>query len=194
MTKRKPGKRTKSGRLSRAIAAQAERTQTQTKAARDETLSTARQARERQLPKHLAGMALDQMAGCTAGRTIIATEVARDAQADLWNAVQHMRKVYAAYDRLHGLNRYAQVARILAPVSAMEADASSPAFDDRDDETKQRQAVAAWMQVQGWLGCIDSAAAQECKAVVIGLPEDATARRPAMMLAGLAAIVRGLKK
>jgi hypothetical protein len=94
------------------------------------------------------------MAGCGVGRLILAEP--EHHRADLWNAAQHARQTQAAYDRAIGApSRHAQVARILAPVAAFEADASSPAPDFRTTEERVRQATAAQMRVvKDWAGVL----------------------------------------
>ena len=107
------------------------------------------------------------MAGCAVGQRLMA-ETTGDRRARLWGATCHLRKVYAAYDRaLGGPARYAQCLRILAPTEAMEAQDQHIPVDDRDEETRYRDAVRAWMTAQGWLGHVDSAAASACIRAVV---------------------------
>ena len=98
--------------------------------------------------------------GCEAGKMMAGATRGHRARSALWDAIQHMRRVQAAYDRACGApNRHAQSLRLLLPIEAMEADADSPPPDDRTDEAKSRDAVTAWMQLQGWLGWTDGASA-----------------------------------
>lgn len=106
--------------------------------------------------------------GCNAGRAM-ASVVSNEAdRQSLWSAIQHMRKVQIAYGRAIGApSRNAQCLRIMAPTEAMQADASSTPVDMRTEDERHRQAVSAWMQMQGWLGHADKVAASICKRVVI---------------------------
>ena len=128
--------------------------------------------------------------GCNAGRAMASIVKADTSRQDLWTAIQHMRRVQAAYDRSIGApNRHAQCLRLLAPVDAMEADATSPPLDTRSDEDRARQAVAAWRQVQGWLDHAKDAAGM-CKRVVI---DDDTCRDASAMVRALHCVVDGIK-
>lgn len=128
--------------------------------------------------------------GCNAGRAMASIVKADTDRQDMWTAIQHMRRVQAAYDRSIGApNRHAQCLRLLAPVDAMEADATSPPLDTRSDEERARQAVAAWMQVQGWLDHAKDAAGM-CKRVVI---DDETCRDASAMVRALHCVVDGIK-
>lgn len=133
-----------------------------------------------------------QYNGCEAGKAISAQPISDAAKADLFAAVQHVRKTWAAFDRAIGApDRHAKVARILAPTAAMEATAASPAIDMRDDETKLRQAVAARQAVEGWLCYADNAAAHAVKLHCLDEP-DVPVRDVAGMIAGLLCICDGL--
>lgn len=106
--------------------------------------------------------------GCEAGRSMASVVTDEKARAVLWGAIQHMRRVQANYDRSIGApNRHAQCLRLLLPLDEMTADASTPPIDLRTDEDKRRQAVSAWMAMQGWLGYTGKDAASICKATVI---------------------------
>lgn len=125
------------------------------------------------------------------GRLILTEPEAK--RADLWNATQHARATQLAYDRAIGApNRHAQVARILSPVAAFEADASSPAPDYRTEEDKFRQAVAAQMRVEGWIGHTDSRAASAFKQAVINDPDGPVRDWPGV-LACLQCVSEGIK-
>lgn len=103
--------------------------------------------------------------GCNAGKAIASLHP--DERAHLWDAICHMRRVITAYDRAIGApSRHAVCMRLLAPVDALEADASSPPLDERTEAEKQRQAVSALMALEGWLGYADKQAASEAKRVV----------------------------
>lgn len=108
--------------------------------------------------------------GCSVGKLI--DPMPADARDALWNAVKHARKVQLAFDRAIGSpSRHAQVARIMAPATAMHADASSPAPDDRTPEERVRQATSAQMQVEGWIGHCDGRAMSAFKQAVINDPD-----------------------
>ena len=127
--------------------------------------------------------------GCRAGRVIAAYAPPEERPA-LWDAICHMRRVQTAYDRACGApNRHAQCLRLLAPVDALHADADSPPADLRTPEERDRQAVSAWMQMQGWLDRA-KAEAGECKGVVL---DDERCTRPDDVMAGLRAVVAGMK-
>lgn len=97
------------------------------------------------------------MAGCAVGRRLMIDHT--PDRAELWQAVQHMRMTWLAYDRANGSpNRHAQCLRIMAPTPALHADASSPAPDLRTQDERDRAAVTAWMRLQGWLSYTDAAA------------------------------------
>lgn len=109
--------------------------------------------------------------GCSVGLRIL-TEAPRH-HPDLWNAVSHARKTQERHDRAIGAPpRHAKVASILAPVTAMEADASSPPLDLRTPEERVRQDTAAQMRVEGWIGHCDNAAVSAFKRAVINDQND----------------------
>jgi hypothetical protein len=98
----------------------------------------------RQLAAHPA-------AGCEPGRAIL-TQEPPDQHARLWGAVLHMARVVVQYDRACGApHRHAQCLRILAPVDHMHADATTPPTDLRTPEERDRNAVAEWTRLHGWL-------------------------------------------
>lgn len=97
----------------------------------------------------------DPMLGCAIGRALSG----KANRAALWEAVCHARRTVAAYDHACGApRRHPQVLRILAPRDVMHADAASPALDMRTPEERDRQAVAAWARMHGWLMHCDGAA------------------------------------
>lgn len=129
--------------------------------------------------------------GCYAGRVIGDAMLAEHERQDLWAAITHMRKVVTAYDAAIGApRRHAVCLRLLAPTEAMHADASSPAPDERTPETKQRQAVAAWAQLDTWLGQGDKIAAGMAKRVVW---DDQTCPDPAGLIEALRDVAWGLR-
>ena len=92
-------------------------------------------------------------AGCEAGQAMAQEVSAEDKRARLWDAIQHVRRVYAAYDRAMGApSRHAQSLRIMLPSDEMHADAASPPLDMRDDEQRQDDAERHWARVQGLIG------------------------------------------
>ena len=110
--------------------------------------------------------ASDPLWGCSVGRLILCEP--EHLRGNLWDAAQHARKTQAAYDRAIGApSRHAQCLRILAPVDAMQADAASPAPDDRSVEERVRDATRAQMQVEGWISYADGRAVSAFKRHVI---------------------------
>ena len=110
---------------------------------------------------------------------------------DLWDAIQHMRQVYAAYDAsICAPKRFATCLAILAPTEAMEADAASPPLDTRTDEDRVRAARSAFQALQGWLRRLDRRATVEAIRVVIN---DERCRDPAAMVRALHCVVDGIK-
>ena len=137
------------------------------------------------------GASGDPLWGCSVGRLILSEPEQR--RPDLWNATQHARATQLAYDRAIGApNRHAQCLRILAPVDAMQADAASPAPDDRSVEERVRDATRAQMQVEGWIGHTDSRAVSAFRQAVINDPDGPVRDWPGV-LACLQCIVEGLR-
>ena len=129
--------------------------------------------------------------GCNAGRAIAAWSDHDHERERLWQAVCHMRRTVAAYDRAIGApNRHAQCMRLLVPLEAMQADASSPPLDDRTPEEKQRQAVTAWTQMHGWLTYADRIAAGEALRVVI---DDGEVKDQRGLMSALFCVYEGLQ-
>ena len=148
------------------------------------------QARVRQ-----TGMTQEQakheMAGCAVGRRLMLDHI--PDRADLWQAVKHMRRVVVAYDRSIGAPiRHAQCLRIMLPSDRMEASASSPAPDLRDPETRDRQAVAAWTALKGWLSHADYAARVACTRAVVDEPDEPISDWTGVVLA-LRCVSEGVK-
>lgn len=133
----------------------------------------------------------DQLWGCSVGRLIL-SEPEQD-RPNLWNATQHARATQLAYDRAIGApNRHATCLRILSPSEPMTADASSPAPDYRTDDDKYRQAIAAQMRVEGWIGHTDARAISAFKQAVINDPDGPVRDWPGV-LACLQCIAEGLR-
>ncbi len=106
--------------------------------------------------------------GCNAGRAMADLVAGDRDRGALWDAIQHMRRVWIAYGRAMGApNRYAQSLRLLAPTDAMQADATTPPADLRSEEDRYRQAVSAREAVRGWLAHTDAYAAAICIATVL---------------------------
>ena len=132
------------------------------------TVIEARTRRLAPLGQAAAILAKTDMAGCEVGIALLLDNLGACERADLWGAVKHMRRVWAAYDRALGApNRHPVCLRILAPADRMEASASDPAPDDRPEAERYRSAISAWMAVQGWLGYCDSRARSACIAAVV---------------------------
>lgn len=132
-----------------------------------------------------------QWNGCHAGKAMAAQVSGEIERADLWDAIQHMRKVQAAYDWSIGApNRHAQCLRLLLPNEAMEADAATPPKDARTDGEKYTQAVSALMSLETWLGYVDKPAATICKRCVI---DDAQCADAAALVRALRCVSDGIK-
>lgn len=108
----------------------------------------------------------------------------------MWDAIQHMRRVVTAYDAAIGApRRHAVCLRLLVPIEEMAADASTPPLDERTPEERQRQSVASYMLLEGWLGRTDKAAMGEAKRVVW---DDGEARDVLGLLSALRCVVDGM--
>ena len=114
-----------------------------------------------------------------------------EERAQLWDAIQHLRRVQVAHDRAIGApTRHARCLRLLVPVEAMSADAETPPVDERSDEERQRDATRALMRVEGWLGYTDKRARSEVLRVVV---DDGEVRDVAGLLSALLCLSDGLK-
>lgn len=132
--------------------------------------------------------ARDPLLGCAVGRRI-KSDAPATRQADLWQAVQHMRRVWTAYDRAIGApNRHAQCLRILAPSETMTTEGFI--FDDREPAERDRAAISAWMTLQGWLDHVDRPARSAAIAAVVD--DQAITNWPGI-LAALECINEGIK-
>ena len=106
--------------------------------------------------------------GCSAGRAMAARVTDHEERGELWDAIQQMRRGQRAYDAAIGAPfRHARGLQLLVPQEALEADADTPPVDERSDEEKQRDATAARMRLEGWLGYTDKAARSEALSVVL---------------------------
>lgn len=86
----------------------------------------------------------------------------------LWDAVSHIRRTFAAYDRACGAPmRHPKCLNVLTPPDHLEATAESPPWDDRPEAERDRAAVSAYMAVQGWLDYCDRAARSACLRAVV---------------------------
>ncbi|MCJ8139578.1 hypothetical protein [Falsirhodobacter halotolerans] len=131
--------------------------------------------------------------GCHAGRSLSQTSIPLDAddRAGLWDAICHMRRTQAAFDVAIGApKRHAACLRLLRPVEAMEADASTPPLDERSPEERQRDATRALMQIEGWLGYVDGTTASIAKRAVI---DDEAVRNPDAIVRALQCILEGMR-
>lgn len=129
--------------------------------------------------------------GCHAGRAMAAQVSDHQTRLQLWDAIQHMRRVQAAYDRACGApRRHAKCLALLAPTDVIEAGADSPPTDLRSPEEIDRQAVSAWMRLKGWLW-LAGPDAVGCEAVVI---DDAQCRDAAALVRVLCVVADGIKK
>ena len=117
------------------------------------------------------------MAGDDLGRAIMMADAVRKADGKpdplynsglLWDAVTHIRRTVAAYDRACGApSRHPKCLSILTPPDRIEATAETPAWDDRPPDERDRSAVAAYMALQGWLDHCDRAARAACLRAVV---------------------------
>lgn len=91
--------------------------------------------------------------GCEAGRVMCDLVKAHDERSALWDAMQRIRRVYAAYDRAMGAPmRHAQSLRIMLPVDEMQTNADAPAPDLRDEQQRHDDAMRAWSRLQSDMG------------------------------------------
>lgn len=133
----------------------------------------------------------DQWKGCQAGMTIDRLTSSHDEKVKLWGAVQHIRATYAAVCRAEGIPApHATCLRILLPVDAMHADASSPARDLRSEEERLEAARTAWARVEGWMGRFGRHSASLTRRCVI---EDTSCESAAAMFLVLDNVVKGLE-
>lgn len=127
--------------------------------------------------------------GCEAGRAMARHSAAGDRES-LWGAIQHMRRVTAAYDAACGApRRHAVCLRLLTPPDRLEVTAETPPLDDRPDAERSRAAVSAWMAMHSWLGRADKVDAGEALRVVI---DDTPARNPAGLVQALRCVADGV--
>lgn len=91
--------------------------------------------------------------GCEAGRVMCEMVKHHDERSRLWDAMQRIRCVYAAYDRAMGAPvRHAQSLRVMLPVDEMQTNADAPAPDLRDDQQRYDDALRAWSSLQSGMG------------------------------------------
>jgi hypothetical protein len=157
--KRKPGKRTPSGQLSRA--GQPEKAlvvQGPNLLARCRAMGIDNPTEQQLIA------ARSPMTACNAGRWLV-NHPDKDA---LWSSVQHIRRTYTAWARVSGLpSRHAKCLSILLPPESMETTADAPAMDLRTDVEKAASARRAWNAVEGWLRALPLRTMQEVKAVIL---------------------------
>lgn len=112
--------------------------------------------------------------GCEAGKAM-ARHVDDDAtRSRLWDAIQHMRRVFSAYDTAMGApSRHAQCLRVMTPPDAMATNAAAPPLDLRDEVTKYRDAINGLITLDGWLQSCPHG--HEAKGVVV---DDRPCRNP----------------
>lgn len=123
--------------------------------------------------------------GCNAGKAMASATAAHNDRLRLWDAITHMRRVTAAYDAAIGApRRHAVCMNLLTPPEPMEATAESPPPDTRTDADKSRQAVSAYMRLQGALDH-EKASGSVAKAVVI---DDHECKSPALLIAALSRV------
>lgn len=128
--------------------------------------------------------------GCLAGRTMARAADHDRERADLWDAIQHIRRTQAAYDRSIGApNRHAQVLRLMAPLDGMQADATTPPIDLRSDVERAEQARRAMKVLQSWLR-LAGAAAGPAMAMVV---DDQRGCTSAMLMRTLRIVSDGIR-
>lgn len=128
--------------------------------------------------------------GCLAGRTMSRAADHDRERADLWDAIQYIRRTQAAYDRSIGApNRHAQVLRLMAPPGELHADAASPPADPRSDVERAEQARRAMKVLQSWLR-LAGAAAGPAMAMVV---DDQRGCTSAMLMRTLRIVSDGIK-
>jgi len=151
-------------------------------------------ARCRQMGKEITKATLRDMRapwwGCNAGRAMAGLADSDAERAEMWDAICHMRRVVTAYDAAIGApKRHATCLRLLAPIAALEADASTPPSDERTPREKQDDACAAIMRLEGWIGMADRLAITEAKRVVW---DDAMVGDAQGLIAALRCVADGL--
>ncbi len=166
---------------------------------KEDPMQTVLTARRRQLGPIADKVDLrSAMAGDALGQAILLADVVRKpdghpdplySPGDLWQAVPHMRRTVAAYDRACGApSRHPKCLSILTPPDRLEATAESPAWDDRPQDERDRAAIAAYMTLQGWLGHCDTRAASACNRAVV---DDAGVSDLPGIIAALMCVVDG---
>lgn len=127
--------------------------------------------------------------GCGVGVRIATADLHPDEVADLWRAVQHIRSTWAAYNRAIGApNRHAQCLRILAPVDAITS--SDAKTDDRSPDERDRDAISAYMRLQGWL---DYVSREDRSATLASVVDDQPVRNWPGIKRALMCVSEGLK-
>lgn len=128
--------------------------------------------------------------GCSAGAAMAAALSGSEEVPALWDAICHMRATEAAYHAACGApSRHGKYLSLLTPVDSLSANADSPPMDMRTEEERSRDAVNAWMRMQGWLGHVEAAAMSECKRVVL---DGGRCRYPDGLIRGLRCVSDGV--
>ena len=97
--------------------------------------------------------ARDAWMGCEAGAVLCRMVKAHDERLRLWDAIQRIRRVYAAHDRAMGAPlRHARSLRVMLPVDEMQTDADAPPLDMRDEQQRHDDAMRAWARLQSEMG------------------------------------------
>ena len=121
--------------------------------------------------------------GCEAGKAMAGAVKGHEERAVMWNAIKHMRRVQASFDRAIGApDRHPKC-------MSMAAQSGWGVPSDRTDEEIQRTATAELMTLETWLGYTDSAAASEAKRVVI---DDVRVRDVVGLVSALRCVVDGI--
>lgn len=129
-------------------------------------------ARVRQAGQTMGKAAMAEAAkpwmGCEAGKAMAAHVPVAGDRETLWQAIQFMRRTFAAYSRAVGApNRHAQCLRIMLPAEEFTADPEAASHDDRSDEEKQASAVKARATLTGWLEGVEVRARMVAISVVV---------------------------
>lgn len=97
--------------------------------------------------------ARDAWMGCEAGAVLCRMVSAHDERLRLWDAIQHIRRVYAAHDlAMAGPRRHAQSLRVMLPVDEMQTDSAAAPPDLRDEQQRHDDAIRAWDRLQADMG------------------------------------------
>jgi hypothetical protein len=113
--------------------------------------------------------------------------------ADLWQAVCHVRKAWAAYRHAQGIpSPHATSLRILTPVEAAHVDALTAPRDERPEADRARAAINTYMATRGWVSHAGSAAESALIRAVVDEPEGEV-RNWSLVVQALRCVLRGMR-